>query len=269
MHRHPRHAAHRHRRLEMMQVHRLQRHLADHARFARRHLADERGEDRVAPPRDRGDVHESVVFLQIDVAVQLAERRLRLQPLGIDEALDDDLGFRRHQQIDRARAHDVDRRAGKPAGDRDLVEVQRQLGDRGIGDHRRAAEHDAAGQGLAARLVFLPMHIDAGPDLDRRIHAEPARRLDLPAIVADVLDAGVGIGGDVMRRGEERRVVPARRRNRHRQAVERHARLIERLAFDHDLLAGRVSTIVGGCGEATAFTHAAPISVSGLPKPTR
>src|SRR5580704_13799722 len=48
----------------------------DHARFARRHLADEGREDRIPPPRDRGDVHEGIVFLQIDVAVRLTERRL-------------------------------------------------------------------------------------------------------------------------------------------------------------------------------------------------
>ena len=109
------------------------------------------------PPRDRGHLHEGVVFLQIDVAVRFAERRLRLQQLGVDQALDDDLGLRRHQEIDRLGAHHVDRAAGERARDRKLVEVLRHLLHRRVGDHRRAADHDRAGQRLAARLAFLPM----------------------------------------------------------------------------------------------------------------
>ncbi len=62
------------------------------------------------------------------------------------------------------------------------------------------------------------MRVDAGAQLDRRIHAEPPRRLELAAIIADVLDAGVGILGDVVAGREIGRVVPARRRDRHRQA---------------------------------------------------
>ena len=41
-------------------------------------------------------VHEGVVFLQVDVAVRFAERRLRLERRGVDQAFDHDLGFRRH-----------------------------------------------------------------------------------------------------------------------------------------------------------------------------
>ena len=54
----------------------------------------------VAPPRDAGHVHIGVEFLQVDVAVGFAERRLRLEIFGVDEALDHDLGLGRHQQID-------------------------------------------------------------------------------------------------------------------------------------------------------------------------
>ncbi len=52
------------------------------------------------PAGDRGHLHEGIVFLHVDVAVRLAERRLGLKGLGTDHALDDDLGFRRHQQVD-------------------------------------------------------------------------------------------------------------------------------------------------------------------------
>ena len=192
------------------------------------------------PPRDRGDVHEGVVFLQIDVAVGFAERRFRLQQLGVDQALDHDLGFRRHQEIDGLAAHDVDRAAGDGARDRKLVEIVGELLHRRIGHDRRTADHDRAGQRLAARLVLLPVGVDAGAQLHRRVHAEPLRRLELAAVVADVLDADVGILGDVVAGREIGRVVPARRRDRHRQSVERLAVLVEVLAGDHDLLARRV-----------------------------
>ena len=147
----------------------------DQARFARRHLRDDRGEDRVLAPRDRGHLHEGVVFLQVDVAVRFAERRLGLEVFGVDEALDDDLGFRRHQQIDGLRLHDVDRRADQAAGDVQLVERLGQLLRRGEGDAGRRAEHDRAGSFLRRALALLPVGVDAGPQLERRIHAEPAR----------------------------------------------------------------------------------------------
>ncbi len=225
---------------EVVKKDRLHRHLANHARFARCNLADEGGEDRMAAARDRGYAHESVVFLQVHVAVGLAERRLGLQHLGIDQALDHDLRFRRHHQIDGLGAHHVDRPARERAGHRDLVEVLGHLLHRGVGDDGRTADNDRAGKRLAARLALLPMREDAGAQLDRRVHAEPPRRLELAAVVADVLDAGVGILGDVVAGRQVGRVVPARRRDRHRQAVERRAGLVEIGARDHDLLAGRI-----------------------------
>jgi hypothetical protein len=60
------------------------------------------------------------------------------------------------------------------------------------------------------------------------------------AVVAHVLDAAVGIFGDVLRQCRVRRDVPARRRDRQRDAVEAVARLVERRTGDDDLVAGRV-----------------------------
>ena len=192
------------------------------------------------PARDRGDVHEGVVFLQIDVAVGFAERRFRLQQFGVDQALDHDLGFRWHQQVDGLAAHDVNGPAGDRARDRKLVEIVGELLHGCIRHDRRTADDDRAGQRLAARFVFLPVGVDAGAQLDGWIHAEAFRRLELTAVVADVLHAGVGILGDVVPGREIRRVVPARRRDRHRQSVKRLAVLVEVFAGDHDLLARRI-----------------------------
>ena len=135
--------------------------------------------------------------------------------------------------------HHVDRTAGQCARDRHFVQILRHLLHGGVGDSRRAAEHHGARQRLLARTAFLPMRIDAGAQFDGGVHAEPPRRFDLAAVVADVLDAGVRVLGDVVRRGEIRRVVPARRRDRHRQAVEAETGLIERVAQHNDLLARR------------------------------
>jgi len=83
-----------------------------------------------------------------------AERPLRLQPLGIDQALDHDFGVGRHFEIDR---HGLGRRIGYPASapatpisslvDGKLLRARER-------DHRRAADHDGAGHGLLAARYF-------------------------------------------------------------------------------------------------------------------
>ncbi len=213
----------------------------DETRFARRHLRDDRGEDGVAPSRDAGDVHIGVEFLQVDVAVGFPERRFGFQIFGVDKAFDHDLGFRRHQEIDGLGLHHVDGRADERAGHVKLVNGLGQLLHRGEGDAGRRAEHHRAGQFLDAALAQLfPVIIDARSQLQRGVHAEPARRLHVAAIVAEILDAGVGILGDVLRQRRIGRDVPAGRRDRQRNAVEPVAGLVQRLAGDHDVMAWRL-----------------------------
>ena len=118
--------------------------------------------------------------------------------------------------------------------------MRRHLLHRRVGDDRRATDDDGAGEGLAARLAFFPMGKNARAQLDRRIHPEPARRLELSAIVADVLHASVGVLGDEMAGREIGRVVPSRGRDRHRQAVEPAAVALEIGAGRHQLLAWRM-----------------------------
>ena len=138
--------------------HRLVRDLLDHARFARRHLADDRAEYRRPLHRDRGHLHRHVEVFQRDVAVALAERAFRLEQLGIDQPLDHDLGIGRHRKIDRDALRDADRRAGERAGDRHLVLVDRKLLGAGEHDDRRAADDDRARHRRLHLAVLLPVH---------------------------------------------------------------------------------------------------------------
>ena len=159
--------------VQMMQERRLIGDALDQARFAWRHLADDRDQHGILAARDRGDVHEGVIFLQVHVAVRFAEAAFRLEPLGVDIAFDDDLGFRRHDQIDGLGLADADRGADQPAGDRELVEMLRQLVHRGEGDRRRCAEQQRDRHLFAARLVFQPVLVDALVQLDLWIHSHP------------------------------------------------------------------------------------------------
>ncbi len=208
--------------------------------LARRHLADDRDQHRILAPRDRGDVHERVVFLEVHVAVRFPEAAFGLEPLGVEIAFDDDLGLRRDQEIDGLRLADADRRADEAPGDRELVEMLRQLVDRGKNDGRRGAEHQRDRHPLAARLVFEPVLVDALVELDLRVHAHACRAFDHRPVVADVLAAGVGVLGDEHRARRIGRVVEARGRDRDRQTVDALAGLVEGVALDDDLLAGRV-----------------------------
>ena len=178
----------------------------------------------------------------------LAERRLGLKIFGIDEAFDDDLGFGRDKQIDGPGRDHFDGCAGERAGDGQFVLVLGHLLNRAIGYDGRASHHHGAGHGLAPRLPFAPMQVAAGPKLHRCIDAEPVRRLDLAPVIADVLNAGIGILGDEVRRRGIGRVVPARRRYRHRNVVEPLA-VGKVRALKNDLLTGGVGAGDGFGGQ--------------------
>ena len=176
----------------MFEEERLHADALDQARFARRHLRDDRGQHRVAAAGDAGDLHVGVEFLQIHVAVGFPERSLRLEILRIDESFDHDLRLGGDQEIDGLRPHHIDRCADERAGDAELVERFGQLLHGGEGDARRRAQDDRGGQLLdAARAQLFPVIVDARTQLQRRIHSEPSPRFHLPAIVAHVLDARV------------------------------------------------------------------------------
>ena len=120
---------------------------------------------------DRRHPHRHVEFLERDVAVQFAERRLGLDIFGVDQALDDELGLGRHQKIDGAGAHHVDGRAGEPARDGELVEVDGEFLRPQKGDQGRAAEHDRARHGLVAALLVLEVMLVSAGAADPRRHA--------------------------------------------------------------------------------------------------
>ena len=156
---------------QVAQEQRLVGHLLDDAGFARRHLADDGGEHRRALVGDGGHPHRHVVGLERDIAVALAERRFRLELLGVDQPFDHDLGGGRHVEVDRHRLRHFDRRAGERAGDAKLVEVDGELLRTGEHDHGRAADHDRDRHRLAPLAIFEPVQIAAGAARLARHHA--------------------------------------------------------------------------------------------------
>ena len=198
--------------------HRLVGDLLDHARFARRHLADDRHEHRCAPHGDGGHLHGHVEVLERHVAVAFAERAFGLEQLGIDQPLDHDLGVGRHVEVDRRRLGDANGRARQRAGDRHLVLVDRELLRAGEHDRGGATDHDGARHRPLQRAIFLPMQVAAGAaDARGHAHAEPVGRFELAAVGAHVLNAGLGIARDAQRRRQIGRRIEARRGDRHRQ----------------------------------------------------
>ena len=190
--------------------------------------------------RDGGDLHRHVEGFERDVTVALAERRLGLELLAIDQALDDDLGVGRHVEVDGLGLDDADRLAGEAAGDAELVEIDGELLRPGEHHHGRGADDDGDRHLLAAVAVFEPVPEAAGAGRLARHHAhrEPVGRLQRRAISAHVLHAAVGIAGDAQSRRQIRRGIEARRRHRHRQRVE-PARRFQIVAGDDHFLATR------------------------------
>ena len=240
VHHHLAHALDRQPVAQVHQEHRLVGDLLDHARFARRDLADDGDEHRRALARDRGHLHRHVEVFERDVAVAFAERAFRLQQFGIDQAFDHDLGVRRHVEIDADAFRHADRRAGEPAGHRHLVEVDGELHRPGEHHHRRGADDEGAGHRRLQLVVLAPVLVAAGAaDARRHAHAEPVGRLQAGAVGAHVLHAGFRIARDRERRGEIGRRVEAGRRDRHRQRREALAGPAQIVAGDHHLLARR------------------------------
>ena len=199
------HALDRQRVAQIGQIARLVGDALHHARFARRHFAQDRGPDRLALMRDRGDLHRHVEAFERDMAVAFAERTFRLEQFGIDQPLDDEFGVGRHVEIDGRGLDDADRRAGQPAGHRHLVAIDRQLLRSGEHHDRRGADHDGDRHRLFQLAVFLPVQITAGAAGPRRhAHAEPVGGFQAAAIGAHVADAGFRILGDAHGGGEIR-----------------------------------------------------------------
>src|SRR5581483_2115063 len=83
-------------------------------------------------------------------------------------------------------------------------------------------------------------------------------RLQVAAVIADVADAGVGVFGDPVAGGEQRRAVEAGRRDRHGKLVEAAAALrvgagiydlLDRAAFHHDRLDRRAERLLPFVGD--------------------
>ena len=189
----------------------LRRNLAHDARLARRHLADDRRQDRVLTVGDAFHFEEWIEQALGDVTGRFAEGRFRLYELRRDFALDHDLGVGRHQHVVGLALHDLDRSTGKPAGNVELAHAERNARRRRVSDTGRRADHQRGLERDTALLAFAPMVSTVVARTEK--HARSCRAFDMAAVVADVDDAGLRVLGEPVRRRGKRRAVVAWSRN--------------------------------------------------------
>ncbi|MEA3220338.1 MAG: hypothetical protein OZX49_01444 [Immundisolibacter sp.] len=184
----------------------------------RRELRQDGAPGRLLAVRDGRHFHEVGHDRLGHEAVGLAKRRFRLQLHGGDAALDDDLGVGRHQQVDGLGLHHRQRPTGQGAGHVQLVGLVGNLGVGGVGHVRRHADDQRRFQRNAQALALDPVQAQ----MLRRIGeaADAVRGFYLTAVVADVVDAGLGVLGDPVREGGVRPVVVAGRGNRNREFAQ-------------------------------------------------
>jgi hypothetical protein len=161
------------------------------------------------------------------VARVVAEGPLDREVALLDVALEDDLGGRRHLEIDRHALDDLHGVAAEEAGEHQLVDVFRKRRTCAVGADRVEPEpdrhlHPALGAGVISATVLVELPV----------HRGRARAEHLHAIHAHVPLAGLGIARDHCRQGDERRGVegPAR--------LDREHAEVDLLAAQHDLLTG-------------------------------
>ena len=179
--------------LEVLEQGRFTADRADATRFARRHLAQERLDDRLIPVRDAGDIDHIGHGRGAHVAGVFAERSLVLQFVRADDSLNDNLRGGRHLQIDCLAAHDPDRLASQPSGHRQFIHVGLNPAHGDQADHRVGPHDDRHRRRFPRPVVFL----DVVPAALKIIDEQPefARPLDLDTIRAHVSDAGIRIPG--------------------------------------------------------------------------
>ena len=174
------------------------------------------------------------------MAVALAERAFGLQHFGVDVAFDNDLGVGGDFEIHGLALRDAQRATGETARHRHFILRRRKFLRAGEHDDRRAADHDGDRHRLAQLLVFQPVQISAcAAEARGHAHAEAIFRLQAGAIRAHVADARFGILRHAAGGGEIGRGVEARRRDRHRQARQPLPGLLQLVARDDDVMAGR------------------------------
>ena len=214
---------------------RLEQHLLDHGRFARRELADHAHHDRVLAVGDALDVEHRPGAPTRHVAGELAERSLGLGLVHRHLALDHELGARWDFEVDGLAFHHLHRRAADAAGDRQLVLAVARGRDQivhGIGADVERRRHRSA--------AHLPFGVVNGSTTVRRAEQDAGlvRSLHLAAADAEVAAPGVGITRHPQRCEIRARVLAGRphRRGDFRQieCIGPELDLLARPVLDHD-----------------------------------
>ncbi len=140
-------------------------------------------------------------------AGMLTKRPFVFHVVGRHLAFDDDLGIRRHHDVDGLAAHHVGRLLQQGAGNIDLIGfVTGRPGRRDI-IGRVMADHG----GHRHRLALFPilLHADIGVALGVNEDAHLPRPFDVIALQGDILRAGLRILDELHRRADERHTAVA------------------------------------------------------------
>src|SRR5215510_3199338 len=175
---------------------------ADAARLARRHLAQKRVVDRVAPPSHARYFDHRCLSARTHITGELAEGSLRFAVTGADDSFQNDLGVGGHFEIV---SFTPDQRHGcatQSAGDRELVGAIRKLRDRCEHDRRVDTDRYRHRHVFFSRIVLADVTCRVLRAAD--IEAKPLRPFHLQAVGADVAPASLEIFGYDERRGDVR-----------------------------------------------------------------
>src|SRR5713226_2146262 len=167
------------------------------------------------------------------VAVRFTERSFRLDVFRGEDSLDDDLGLRRHLQIDGLALYEPDRLACQAAGNRQLIHSIGDLLHRGVRDHRRRADDDRCLKGNLPLFAFVPMGENMLPRPGK--NPDPIHSLDMAPVISDIANACLRILRHPMASSDKRCAVKTRSRDRDRE-LKKASCALQVVPFLDDLL---------------------------------
>ena len=216
-----------HLRCERLEHGPLEAELANTRTLARRHLADERLEDRASAVRNGAHLEHELVILSTERSPRTHRRVLPSPRMSVrNRPFDSDFGSGGDEDVDRLGLHHFERSTVEGTGDSVLgLEELVHAAERQC-RHGREAEDSLKRLAQRPRLVPVDSTVLAG----QHHHTGTIGRLDHDAVRSDVVDAGLRIVGDPDGAAEIRRDVGTWICYRHGELIDSSAR--------HDVTSG-------------------------------